>query len=229
MNNKSAVILKNVSKSYYDGNSKNIILKNANFEIIKGSYNALIGRSGLGKSTILKLIGSLEKSDEGNIIIEDKDLADIANKQLIEVRRNYIGFVFQHFNLINRLSIHENLELPMIFSGLNSIERKKRVANILELLGLSKKSSAQNISSLSGGEKQRIAIGRAIINNPKIVLADEPTGSLDDENEQSILNLFKNINENLGVTLLVVTHSSTVASAAKSRITIKDKQICYCV
>lgn len=228
MENEYEIVIENLSKSYNNGNTLNIILKNANFVIRKGSHLALIGRSGLGKSTLLRMIGSLEKADTGKIIVDGKDLMKLNSTNLAEVRRKSIGFVFQQFNIIPRLSIHKNLELPLIFAGVKKTARKRKVAEILDVLGLAQKTSEQIIASLSGGEKQRIAIGRAIINNPKIVLADEPTGSLDEENEEIIMKLFEEINRNLGVTLLIVTHNPSIAARAQGRITIENKQIITC-
>jgi putative ABC transport system ATP-binding protein len=219
------VQINDLDKGYYDGNGYNVILSNANYSIHKGDYIAMTGRSGLGKSTFLRIIGTLEKPDSGEVIIQGNNVTALNDKELTLIRRKHIGFVFQQFCLINRFSIKENLELPLFFSSIPKKVREKRVAEILGILGLSEKSSLQKVSSLSGGEKQRIAIGRALINEPLIILADEPTGSLDEKNEEKILDIFDYINTELNTTLLVVTHNERVAKKAKKRITILDKKI----
>lgn len=223
-----AVNIENLSKTYTDGNTTNVILNNASFKINKGSHLALIGRSGLGKSTLMRIIGCLERADSGRVLINGKDLMTLPSRSLAEVRRKSIGFVFQQFNLIPRLSVQKNLELPLIFAGIRKSARQRKITEILNNLGLAQKSSKQIIASLSGGEKQRVAIARALINDPEIILADEPTGSLDEENEQIILEILESINRDFGVTLLLITHNPSVAARAQAKITLSNGKIILC-
>lgn len=223
------VTIKGVYKSFSDGDNVNQILSNADYIIHKADYLALIGRSGLGKSTLLKIIGCLERADSGIVSINGMNIENLSSKRMAKLRRHSIGFVFQQFNLIPRLSIKKNLELPLIFAGIPRSERNRRVIETLELLELAQKFQNQSVVSLSGGEKQRLAIGRAIINRPEIILADEPTGNLDEKNEQLVLELLESIKDEFGVALLVVTHDMNIASRAKTRITLMNGQIVTCL
>ncbi|WAM34898.1 ABC transporter ATP-binding protein [Caldicellulosiruptor morganii] len=222
---KSIILLSNISKSYKDGDKQNIILSKTSFAISKGEFVAMVGRSGLGKSTFLRIIGTIEKPDEGQVIIDGTDISNLNDKELTTIRRKKIGFVFQQFYLINRFSVKENLELPLFFSGVSKKERLARVKRILEIVGLAYKELDSKVFFLSGGEKQRLAIGRALINEPLILLADEPTGNLDEANEEQILSIFENINKELQTTIVVVTHNEKVAKRAQKVITISNKKI----
>jgi len=223
--NDSVIQIINITKSYFDGNRDNFILLDLNYNILQGDYIVMGGRSGLGKSTFLRIVGALEKPNSGKIVIRGKNIVNLSDKELTLIRRKDIGFVFQQFCLISRFSIHENLELSLFFSGIPQKEREEKISKTLNILGLSQKTSFQKVSSLSGGEKQRIAIGRALINNPAIILADEPTGSLDETNEDQVLEIFDYINKELNTTLLVVTHNDKVANRANKRITLINKTI----
>ena len=187
----------------------------------KGSTTAIVGRSGLGKTTLVKLILGITSLNEGDILVCGSSILDMKN--LSKVRRRNIGCVFQNFNLISGFTVKENILLPRYFfeNGENNINE------ICNTLGLSKEILSKSIDKISGGEKQRVALARALINNPEILIADEPTGNLDAANEQNIIELLKRINEELGITIITVTHSDKVANSMQSICTVVDGKIEY--
>ncbi|OFK11387.1 ABC transporter ATP-binding protein [Streptococcus sp. HMSC073D05] len=213
--------LVNVTKCFSDGSNVRYIFKNCNFEFKKGSTTAIIGRSGLGKTTLVKLILGITSLNEGDILVCGSSILDMKN--LSKVRRRNIGCVFQNFNLISGFTVKENILLPRYFfeNGENNINE------ICNTLGLSKEILSKSIDKISGGEKQRVALARALINNPEILIADEPTGNLDAANEQNIIELLKRINEELGITIITVTHSDKVANSMQSICTVVDGKIEY--
>lgn len=213
--------LVNVTKCFSDGSNVRYIFKNCNFEFKKGSTTAIVGRSGLGKTTLVKLILGITSLNEGDILVCGSSVLDMKN--LSKVRRRNIGCVFQNFNLISGFTVKENILLPRYFfeNGENNIDE------ICNTLGLSKEMLSKSIDKISGGEKQRVALARALINNPEILIADEPTGNLDAANEQNIIELLKRINEELGITIITVTHSDKVANSMQSICTVVDGKIEY--
>lgn len=213
--------LVNVTKCFSDGSNVRYIFKNCNFELKKGSTTAIVGRSGLGKTTLVKLILGITSLNEGDILVCGSSILDMKN--LSKVRRRNIGCVFQNFNLISGFTVKENILLPRYFfeNGENNINE------ICNTLGLSKEMLSKSIDKISGGEKQRVALARALINNPEILIADEPTGNLDAANEQNIIELLKRINEELGITIIIVTHSDKVANSMQSICTVVDGKIEY--
>ena len=213
--------LVNVTKCFSDGSNVRYIFKNCNFEFKKGSTTAIVGRSGLGKTTLVKVILGITSLNEGDILVCGSSILDMKN--LSKVRRRNIGCVFQNFNLISGFTVKENILLPRYFfeNGENNINE------ICNTLGLSKEILSKSIDKISGGEKQRVALARALINNPEILIADEPTGNLDAANEQNIIELLKRINEELGITIITVTHSDKVASSMQSTCTVVDGKIEY--
>lgn len=213
--------LVNVTKCFSDGSNVRYIFKNCNFEFKKGSTTAIVGRSGLGKTTLVKLILGITSLNEGDILVCGSSILDMKN--LSKVRRRNIGCVFQNFNLISGFTVKENILLPRYFfeNGENNINE------ICNTLGLSKEMLSKSIDKISGGEKQRVALARALINNPEILIADEPTGNLDVANEQNIIELLKRINEELGITIIIVTHSDKVANSMQSICTVVDGKIEY--
>lgn len=213
--------LVNVTKCFSDGSNVRYIFKNCNFEFKKGSTTAIVGRSGLGKTTLVKLILGITSLNEGDILVCGSSILDMKN--LSKVRRRNIGCVFQNFNLISGFTVEENILLPRYFfeNGENNINE------ICNTLGLSKEMLSKSIDKISGGEKQRVALARALINNPEILIADEPTGNLDAANEQNIIELLKRINEELGITIITVTHSDKVANSMQSICTVVDGKIEY--
>lgn len=213
--------LVNVTKCFSDGSNVRYIFKNCNFEFKKGSTTAIVGRSGLGKTTLVKLILGITSLNEGDILVCGSSILDMKN--LSKVRRRNIGCVFQNFNLISGFTVKENILLPRYFfeNGENNINE------ICNTLGLSKEMLSKSIDKISGGEKQRVALARALINNPEILIADEPTGNLDAANEQNIIELLKRINEELGITIITVTHGDKVANSMQSICTVVDGKIEY--
>ena len=213
--------LVNVTKCFSDGSNVRYIFKNCNFEFKKGRTTAIVGRSGLGKTTLVKLILGITSLNEGDILVCGSSILDMKN--LSKVRRRNIGCVFQNFNLISGFTVKENILLPRYFfeNGENNINE------ICNTLGLSKEMLSKSIDKISGGEKQRVALARALINNPEILIADEPTGNLDAANEQNIIELLKRINEELGITIITVTHSDKVANSMQSICTVVDGKIEY--
>ena len=213
--------LVNVTKCFSDGSNVRYIFKNCNFEFKKGSTTAIVGRSGLGKTTLVKLILGITSLNEGDILVCGSSILDMKN--LSKVRRRNIGCVFQNFNLISGFTVKENILLPRYFfeNGENNINE------ICNTLGLPKEMLSKSIDKISGGEKQRVALARALINNPEILIADEPTGNLDAANEQNIIELLKRINEELGITIITVTHSDKVANSMQSICTVVDGKIEY--
>jgi putative ABC transport system ATP-binding protein len=190
----------NISKRY----GVTEVLKKIDLTVKEGEFISIRGKSGVGKTTLLKIIGLLEEPDKGEIRLLGKSINMLNDNEKSELRLHYIGFVFQFFNLIPSLTIMENIELPLALAGINKKERKKRVIELLEYFGLT--TLAERFPySLSGGEKQRIAIVRALVNNPKIILADEPTSSLDDENSELLMELFSKINKERKVTIVLTT------------------------
>lgn len=212
--------LTNVLKQYDKG--RVTALNNLNLSIDKGSFVSIIGPSGSGKSTLLNMLGALDNPDSGEIIIDGINIG--AEKDLSDFRRDKIGFVFQLHNLLPNLSVLENVEIPLIGTDLSEKVKKQRALKYIEAVGLiDKKDSKPN--KLSGGQRQRVAIARALVNNPSIILADEPTGSLDSKTGEMILDVLIKLHEEYNVTLIIVTHDRDVADLAERRIKIKDGQV----
>ena len=214
------ISLKDVLKQYDDGYVT--ALNHIDLSIEKGSFVSIIGPSGSGKSTLLNMLGALDNPDSGEIIIDGINLGK--EKDLSDFRRDEIGFVFQLHNLLPNLSVQENVEIPLVGTDLSESEKEKRALKYIEAVGLlDKKDSKPN--KLSGGQRQRVAIARALVNNPSIILADEPTGSLDSKTGEMVLDILKNMHEKYNVTLIIVTHDTDVAKLAERTIVIKDGQI----
>lgn len=190
----------------------------------QGDHVAIIGQSGSGKSTLMHMIGCLEKPTSGTYHLESKDIGKLSDNQLAKIRRDKVGFVFQTFNLLAKYNAFRNIEVPLIYKGVSKKEREKKVNELLEKVGLSNRADHKP-NELSGGEKQRIAIARALANDPEIILADEPTGNLDTKTGKEILALLDFLNENECVTVILVTHELEVAKYADRVVTIKDGKI----
>ena len=210
----------NICKSYYLEDEEFEVLHNINLKIYSGDFLAILGPSGSGKSTMINIIGCLDIPSKGKYILSGNDINDLDEEELAEVRNKEIGFVFQNFQLLPRLSAIKNVELPLIYSGTNGKERKKRAGKMLEKVGLLNKT--KNLpSQLSGGQQQRVAIARALVTNPTILLADEPTGALDQKTGIQVLDLFKELNED-GRTIIMITHDENIAKQAKRVAKILD-------
>lgn len=200
------------------------VLKGIDLEVMEREFVAIMGPSGSGKSTLLNIIGCLDRPTEGKYLFISIDINSKTDNELAEIRNRKIGFVFQSFNLLPRLQAWKNVEMPLVYSGIKQKERRERAFEMLKRVGLLHRAEHKP-SELSGGEQQRIAIARALINNPTIILADEPTGNLDSRSGKEIMEVFKKLNEE-GVTIIMVTHEMDIASAAKRIVTIKDG-VCF--
>lgn len=213
----------NVSKAYTMDNVVFQALDDVSLTIKKGEFVAIMGPSGSGKSTLMHIIGCLDRPTSGTVSIEGKEIIEKNDRELAEIRNTHIGFVFQQFNLLRRTSSIANVELPLIYAKVGSVERKKRAMEMLREVGLSDK-MANFPSQLSGGQQQRVAIARALITNPSIILADEPTGNLDSKSGRDIMTMLENLHRK-GITIVLVTHDEDVARHAKRIIRIADGKI----
>jgi putative ABC transport system ATP-binding protein len=216
----SIIHLENVRKSYFLGNQELPVLKGINIDIFKNEYVALMGPSGSGKSTLMNILGCLDSLTGGKYILNGKDVSRMPDNDLADVRNKEIGFVFQQFNLLPRLSAAENVALPLIYSGVNKKERTERAMQVLEKVKLTDRSTHKP-NELSGGQCQRVAIARALINNPSIILADEPTGNLDTKTSIEIMDIFGEI-QSAGNTVILVTHEEDIARYAHRVIRLRD-------
>lgn len=208
--------VREVTKRYRAGNQEIIAVDNVSFSCEKGEYISIIGHSGSGKTTLLSLIGGLTRPDKGDILIDGTSILSFDDDRLSEFRNRKLNFVFQFSSLIPTLTSLENVMLPVVFSPekKNGKEIREEAIRLLDSMGLGDKIDAYP-SQLSGGQQRRVAIARAFINNPEIILADEPTGDLDEETEAEVIRFFKRMNEEKGITFIVVTHSSTIANEAR--------------
>ncbi|MEH7375231.1 ABC transporter ATP-binding protein [Neobacillus drentensis] len=215
--------LESITRSFLLGKESVHVLNGISLTIRKGEFAAIMGPSGSGKSTLMNIIGCLDKPTEGEYYLGGENVSHYNDKELARVRNQSIGFVFQQFHLLPRLSALKNVELPMIYAGISKKERQARAEEALIKVGLSDRMNHLP-NSLSGGQKQRVAIARAIVNTPKLILADEPTGALDSKSSKDIMEQFKELNEE-GVTIIVVTHESEVAEYANRTIMVRDGMI----
>jgi len=213
-----------LSRTYLLGETKVHALNNVNLKIKKGEFISIIGPSGSGKSTLLYLLGGVEEPSRGKVFVNGQDLTSLDEKQLCDFRRKTVGFIFQDFNLIPTLDCIENVIVPVIPYAKNLSETKKRAKELLKTVGLERRFSHKP-SELSGGERQRVAIARALINNPEIVLADEPTGELDSKTGISVIKLMRELNEKNSTTFLIVTHDHNITHFTNRVITLRDGKI----
>ena len=215
----------NLRKTYLLGKVPVDALRGVNLRVEKGDFLAILGPSGSGKSTLLNMIGALDKPTDGKVFIESVDASTLNDNQLADLRRR-IGFVFQFFNLIPRLTARGNVELPMAIPGLGKNERRKRAEELLETVGLKERMNHKP-AELSGGERQRVAIARALANNPRFLLMDEPTGNIDSKTASEIIELVKGLNKEKGVTTIIITHDQHIASQAKRTVQMLDGLIVH--
>jgi putative ABC transport system ATP-binding protein len=220
---KKVATLEKVSKMYGKDDLIVKALDNVNLEIYKGDYLAVMGASGSGKSTAMNIIGCLDRPSQGVYKLNGTPVENLSDDELAELRNQKLGFVFQQFHLLSDATALENVLLQMIYAGVDPIEREKRAKNALDKVGLSERVNNRP-NQLSGGQQQRVAIARAIINNPAILLADEPTGALDSKTTEDVLDLFDKLHES-GITIVLVTHEDEVASRAKKIARFKDGKI----
>ncbi|MGD9673632.1 MAG: ABC transporter ATP-binding protein [Candidatus Nitrosocosmicus sp.] len=226
MSEPSVPILKveQIYKSYISSAGETPILKNINFEVSRGEFVSIVGPSGSGKSTLLNILGTLDRPTEGDIFIDGEDVFSLDDHDLAYLRNNAIGFIFQSYNLINRASVLKNIEIPCIIAGISKSERLERAHKIMGLLGIEDKGSFKPFN-LSGGQQQRVAIARALMNNPSIILADEPTGNLDTKTGKEVFNLLKMLSDKYDRTIVMVTHNPELAEKTDRIIHLKDGEI----
>ncbi len=210
-----------MKKKYGTGEDAVYALRGMSFSVEPGEFIAIIGPSGCGKTTLLNILGALDRPTSGKVYIDGIDISKLGNKDLALVRSRKLGFVFQDFNLLSRMSVVENVELPLFIAGADPAFSRRRSLSLLGRLGIAQKAD-RNVNNISGGERQRVAVARALANDPKIVLADEPTGNLDTKNTQMMMALLHQLNEEFGKTLLVITHNPDVAAHAQRVISIRD-------
>lgn len=215
--------LKNIYKNYDQDNLVVPVLKDVSLQVDEGEYVAVMGPSGSGKTTLMNIIGCLDLPTSGSYILDGRPVSELKEKELTKVRRNILGFVFQNFQLMPRESALDNVCLPLIYAGVSKKERKEMGMKALEKVGLADR-AAFRPNQLSGGQKQRVAVARAMVNNPKLLLADEPTGALDSKSGKQVLELFDMLNES-GVTIVMITHDRKVAERAKRIVHIIDGEI----
>ncbi len=215
--------VENLKKSFFTEEIETIALNGVSFEVKEGEFVAVMGPSGCGKSTLLNILGLLDNPTGGKYTLLGKEVGDLREKERTQFRKGNLGFVFQSFNLIDEMTVFENVELPLVYMGVKASERKQRVNDILERMNISHR-AGHFPQQLSGGQQQRVAIARAVISNPKLVLADEPTGNLDSKNGQEVMLLLQELNRE-GTTIIMVTHSQHDAQYASRTICLFDGQI----
>ena len=220
----SIIKVSNLSKVFGEKENLNKVLDNITFEIQRGEFVSLMGESGSGKSTLLYLIGGLDNPTNGAVYINEKDISKLKEKEIAKLRRKDIGFVCQFYNLVQNLTVEENIMLPVIMDSKKEKDYKERLNKILKIIGLESKRKSLP-SQLSGGQQQRVSIARAIILSPSVILADEPIGNLDSKSGEEVMQLFKTINEEEGITIMQVTHSEEASKYGNRIIRLKDGKI----
>jgi putative ABC transport system ATP-binding protein len=215
--------LHNLSKVFQTDEVETVALNNVNIEIEQGEFVSIMGPSGCGKSTLLNIIGMLDNPTSGQYFFADKDVSQMKERQLSEIRKHNIGFIFQSFNLIDELSVQENIELALLYHNTSASERKIRVAEVMDKVGIAHRAKHMP-NQLSGGQQQRVAVARAVVGNQALILADEPTGNLDSAHGQEVMEMLQALNEE-GSTIIMVTHSPSHADYARRTINLFDGQV----
>lgn len=222
---KPLIEMKEIIKAYNIGLESEIeILHGIDLKIYEGEFVAIVGESGSGKSTLMNIIGVLDKQTKGEYYLDGIDIKNANEAEMNVIRNKKIGFVFQNFNLIGRTSALRNVELPMLYAGVPAEQRTKRAKELLSKVGMESRMNHMP-NELSGGQKQRVAIARSLVNNPAIILADEPTGALDSETSAMVMDIFNDLNKNQGKTIILITHSKEIAEQCPRIVTIKDGKI----
>lgn len=224
MSNKPIIYMRGIEKRYFCGMPNEItVLHNIDLDILQGELVSIVGESGSGKSTLMNIMGLLDNFTKGQYLIDDVNVMGLSDNQISEIRNTKIGFVFQSFNLISRLSAVKNVELPMKYSGMRRKEYRQRALDLLDMVGMGARIDHRP-NQLSGGQNQRVAIARALANDPAIILADEPTGALDSKTSRVIMDIFHKLNER-GKTIVIITHSHEIANETQRIIRIRDGKI----
>ena len=217
---KITIALRGIKKLYRIGDQEVAALGGIDLDIKNGEFTALMGPSGSGKSTLMNILGCLDRPSEGSYRLDGREVANLSDDELARTRNQQIGFVFQNFNLLSRISAVDNVALPLVYAGVKAAERKRRSMEVLEMVGLADRANHQP-NELSGGQRQRVAIARALVNNPEIIMADEPTGNLDTKSTAEILDVFTRLHE-MGRTVILVTHEPEVAMRAHRQLLVRD-------
>ena len=217
---KITIALRGIKKLYRIGDQEVAALGGIDLDIKNGEFTALMGPSGSGKSTLMNILGCLDRPSEGSYRLDGREVANLSDDELARTRNQQIGFVFQNFNLLSRISAVDNVALPLVYGGVKAAERKRRSMEVLEMVGLADRANHQP-NELSGGQRQRVAIARALVNNPEIIMADEPTGNLDTKSTAEILDVFTRLHE-MGRTVILVTHEPEVAMRANRQLLVRD-------
>ena len=221
---KVIINLEHIVKRFYVGKPNELeILHGIDLKVYEGEFVSIVGASGSGKTTLMNLIGILDRPTEGEYLLDDVDVCRAPDRELSHIRNKKIGFVFQTYNLISRTSALKNVELPMLYAGVDRKTRRSRAKELLELVGMEERMQ-HTPDELSGGQKQRVAIARALVNHPAILLADEPTGALDSVTGRKIMDLFHKLHKEQGITIVLITHSNELAEETERIITLKDGQ-----
>ena len=219
----SVIELKDIQKNYRIGESEFAVLKGIDLQIEEGEFIALMGPSGSGKSTLLNIVGCLDRPSGGRFLLLGQDISLTSDDELARIRREELGFIFQTFNLIGRISVQKNVEVPMMLSGVTRQKRRERALNLLREVGIAHRSEFSP-PNISGGEKQRVAIARALANDPKIIIADEPTGNLDLKNSDDVMKILSKLNQE-GRTIIMVTHNPEITENCSRVIRLRDGRI----
>jgi putative ABC transport system ATP-binding protein len=217
--------IKNITKSYGTGENAFQALKGISFTVNDGEFVAIMGPSGSGKSTTMHILGCLDTPTSGEYFLDHKDVAKLSDEELADIRKDKIGFVFQSFNLLPRTTVLRNVMLPLIYAGVDETERERRAKDALKAAGMTESHFMHKSNELSGGQIQRVAIARALVNNPSLILADEPTGNLDSRTGEIVLGTFQRLNKEQGRTIILITHEPDVAAHAERIVHIKDGAI----
>jgi putative ABC transport system ATP-binding protein len=222
----TVISVKNLVKTYVVGEVQVKALRGINLDVERGEFLAVSGTSGSGKSTFMHIVGCLDKPTSGQYLLDDQDVSRMSKDALAAIRNKKIGFVFQGFNLLSRTSALDNVELPLLYgnAGMKTVERHKRAIEMLELVGLGNRAD-HHPNQLSGGQQQRVAIARALINNPSILLADEPTGNLDTRTSIEVMGIFQRLNQDRGITVVLITHEMDIAEYGTRTVTFRDGQV----
>ena len=217
--------VKNITKTYKTGDIEFNALNNVSFSIEDGEFVAIMGPSGSGKSTLMHILGALDTPTSGTYLLDKKDVSALPDDELADIRKNKIGFVFQAFNLLPRTTVLRNVMLPLVYAGVHGVEREKRARSALVSAGMDEAHFHHMSNQISGGQIQRVAIARALVNNPSLILADEPTGNLDSKTGEIVMGTFQKLNKELKRTIILITHEQDIAEHADRILFIKDGKL----